>query len=69
MNATFEYAYVFTATEVCERATERFDRFVKHGGEPEGLDYWDFVGEALEMRARALADEARALNFDLDAPR
>lgn len=69
MIAAFEYLHVLTVTEVCERATERLDHFVEHGGEPAGLDYRDFVGEAMEMCTRALADEARALHLDLDEPR
>lgn len=68
-SGTYDYVHVLTETEVCDRATARLDHFVEHGGEPAGLDYRNFVEEALQMHVTALVKAAQALHLDLDAPR
>ena len=55
----YQFGHVLPEHVVCTAATRLLDEFVADGGEPEGLDYADFVPAAVETWADDRVQRAR----------
>lgn len=70
----YEFEHVLPEHMVCEAATLLLDEFVADGGEPEGRDYRDFMGDAVKtwaddqiLRAQAISILSAAPHWNLTA--
>ena len=65
----YQFEHALPEHVVCGAATLLLDRYVADGGEPEGLDYRNFVPDAVEDWAADQVQRAQAVGLRLAASR
>ena len=65
LRLSFKYNHVLPEDVVCEEATRQLDQFVADGGEPEGLDYRNFVPVAVQTLVDDRIQHAEKLGMSL----